>query len=337
MRGREALLYGIENDAIFLEGTAHAVGQQTRGLRIIGQNVAHLKPIVTGVLLIHGGQEIVRVHDEGGLVMLGFRAAGARGHEHGLDERMTRIADFVVLQSVAHAGETNEGNIDGRDVDLAHPAKRGHAGRVCLDLYRLGFAGGVAERTGMNPGNVRWIEQIVSHVEVIAIDRHRIAAGDSPGGIAVMVDAEYGRRLRQLRIAHPDPQQAVARDNGIAAHVRSLRNAVGTGQANALSAAIIGHAVISAFDVVAFDASHGQRQFAVHAGVFERNRTAVGFAVQHDPLIQHFDRHEPVRELNVQGRHVPCIAQEHLVSLVNRLMPSVRRTLVRRDAAPCIG
>ena len=130
MRGREALLYGIENGAIFLESAAHAVGQLSRGLRIIGQDIAHLKPIVSGLLIIHGGQEIVGIHDEGRLVMFCLRTCGARRDEYGLDERMTRITNFVMLQAIACTGETNEGNIDGRDVDFAHPAKRGHAGRV---------------------------------------------------------------------------------------------------------------------------------------------------------------------------------------------------------------
>jgi len=70
---------------------------------------------------------------------------------------MTRITDFVVLPSIAHAGEANEGNIDGRDVDSRIQRKRGHAGRVCLDLYRLDSQAALPKEPGLNPGNVRWV------------------------------------------------------------------------------------------------------------------------------------------------------------------------------------
>ena len=81
--------------------TLSAIRREASGS--FGEDVAHLKPIVAGVLLVDGRQEIVRVHDEGGHVMFRLRAAGARRHEDGLDERMTRIANFVMLQSIASA------------------------------------------------------------------------------------------------------------------------------------------------------------------------------------------------------------------------------------------
>src|SRR6266851_325707 len=124
---------------------------------------------------------------------------------------MARVTDFVMLQSITLAGETYEWDIDWRHVDGAHPAERGHTGAVGLDLDRFRFTGRIAERSGMNPGDMRRVQQIVGHVEVIAIDRHRIAVSDAPGRIAVVIDAEDRRRLRQLRVAHPDPEQPVAR------------------------------------------------------------------------------------------------------------------------------
>jgi hypothetical protein len=45
------------------------------------------------------------------------------------------------------------------------------------------------------------------------------------------------------------------------------------------AARIEGHAVVAAFDVVAFDAAHRERRMAVTAAVIERYRAAVGGAV----------------------------------------------------------
>ena len=78
-RGRKALLDGIENDAIFFEGAAHAVGHLPRGLRIVGQNIAHLKPVIARAARVDRRQKIVRVHDERGLTAFRVPVAGTCG------------------------------------------------------------------------------------------------------------------------------------------------------------------------------------------------------------------------------------------------------------------
>ena len=120
-------------------------------------------------------------------------------------------------------------------------------------------------------------------------------------------------RVRLGRIAHPDPDQAVALDRRIAAHAELGRNVVLSGDLHALAARVELEAVVHAAHAVAFDAAVRQARAAVAAAIVQRHRPARLAAVQHDGLVEDRAReHAPVDQLVVPGGHVPAVHEERL-------------------------
>ena len=73
----------------------------------------------------------------------------------------------------------------------------------------------------------------VGQVQVIAMDRHRVAAIHAPGGIAPMRYIDDSSRIRLRPVAHPYPYQSITLDGGVAAHHRALRRMRQTRRAHA--------------------------------------------------------------------------------------------------------
>ena len=102
----------------------------------------------------------------------------------------------------------------------------------------------------------------------------------------MVLDLQHRRTLSQCGIAHPDPEQAVAVLHRVAANPCQGRNLRLRGRLDACAAAVEGQAVVAALDGVAFDATHGQRQLAVRAGVFQGHGRAVFAAVEHYVIVE---------------------------------------------------
>lgn len=96
-----------------------------------------------------------------------------------------------------------------------------------------------------------WVQQIVRHVEVIAVDRHRLAAIDAPGRITEMFDMENLCGIGFRGLTHPDPDEPVTFLHRVGADAGHMRNTLCTRHAGAGAGTVEGQSVIAAFDVVA--------------------------------------------------------------------------------------
>ena len=167
----------------------------------------------------------------------------------------------------------------------------------------------------MDPGDVGRIEQVVGHVEVVAVERHGLAAIDAPCRVVEILHLENVLRVGLFRLAHPYPEQAVALVNGVGAHLGDMGNTLCTRNAGAGARTVEGQAVIAAFHVVALDAAHGERQLAMGTGIFERGRASVLLAVKHDVYTEDGDGLQLAANLVIPGCDVPGILEKHLALL----------------------
>ena len=163
----------------------------------------------------------------------------------------------------------------------------------------------------MDPRHMRGVEQIVGHVEVIAIEQHRLAAIDAPSRIAPVIDLENQSRIRFFRFAHPYPEQSVTFGDRIRTNACNMRYLFSTGHARAGSGAVKSQAVIAAFDCVALDAAHGQRQLAVRACVFKRGHGTIRPAIEDDIFAKDSGGLQLVRDLMVPCGNVPTVSKKH--------------------------
>ncbi len=222
---------------------------------------------------------------------------------------MAGIAHFVVLFAVAVAAEFQERRVEGRGFRVAHPARNDDAvvgdGGVRGDVR----AGRVAEGRLMYPGDVRGVEQVVGHVEVIAFDRHAVAAIKPPGRIAPVIDVHDFRGVGLGRFAHPDPDEAVTLFHWIRMYAGGFGHPLPTGRAGAGAGLIEGQAMVTALDFVALQTAHRQRQLAMRAGVLQRHRFAGAIAVHHDAFVKNGDGRQGMADVVVPTGDVPGVLQ----------------------------
>ncbi len=167
----------------------------------------------------------------------------------------------------------------------------------------------------MDPGNVGRIEQVVGHVEVVAVERHRLAAIDAPGRVIEIFHLENVLRVGLVRLAHPDPEQAVALMDGVGTHLGDMGNTLCTRDARAGARTVEGQAVIAAFHVVALDTAHGERQLAMGTGILQRGGLTILQAVKNDLFAEDGDGLQLAAYLVIPGRDVPGILEKHLALL----------------------
>ena len=141
--------------------------------------------------------------------------------------------------------------------------------------------------------------------------------------------------IRARRLAHPDPQPAMALRHRIGFDAGARRNGVLARHFHALPGAVIAQAVIVALQEIADQPAHGERQVAMDAAVFERDRPAVLLAKQHDRLAKDRAAERLARDLMVGSSDVPEIPQEHGRGSV---MPnSIRRRALFNQAVVLMG
>jgi hypothetical protein len=187
------------------------------------------------------------------------------------------------------------------------PAGDDHAVRRALDLD-----GGVlderriADGRFMYEGEMGEIEQVIDNELPIGLDV-QIGALRAPMWIVepMKVGNEVGIGARGL--THPDPKPAVTLGHGIGFHARARRNGVLARHPHALPGAVIAQAMIVALQVVADELAHGERQVAMDAAVFERDRRPVFLAKQHDRLAEDHAAERLAHDLAVGSGDVPEI------------------------------
>ena len=166
----------------------------------------------------------------------------------------------------------------------------------------------VADGLGVEEGLVGEVEQVVDQELVVALQM-QIAAHIGP--VRVLVEAHLGDfvRIRQLRVAHPDPGPLPAVDRRKLADGGALGNRRLAGNADARPTRVEGQAVIAALQLVAADhPAEGKGGMAVTAAILEGHRLARLGAVEDHRLAQQSTRQRFRADLVAERGHIPVVA-----------------------------
>ncbi|MNT05300.1 hypothetical protein D3C72_1399150 [compost metagenome] len=155
------------------------------------------------------------------------------------------------------------------------------------------------------------VEQVVGHVQVIAVDGHRIATVQPPVRVVPLGNVEKLGRVGQRRIAHPQPYQAVALLYRVAADLRRLRNTRHASGLHAGAGTVERQPVVATLDHITLQAPHRQRQLTVRASILQGNHGTVRLAIQHDGFAKEDGRMQGLLHFGVPGGGVPGVSQEH--------------------------
>ena len=90
----------------------------------------------------------------------------------------------------------------------------------------------------MDPRHMGWIQQIVGHKKVVAVDAEGCALVHTPSRIIEIPDLENLAGVRQRGIAHPDPDQPISFLCRVGADLGVRRDRALTGGHDALASAV---------------------------------------------------------------------------------------------------
>ena len=211
----------------------------------------------------------------------------------------------VVMPAVHVAGESAEPFEKPNRFRVAYPAPGQDRLAFGLHVYGDVFGCGVAQRGGVDKADVRRINQVFGHVQIVRFQMQRVAVVDLPGGVGEFGHVEHFGRVGAGRVAHPDPDDAVAfLDIGGFGQVGLARHP------HAGARTVEGQPVIAALHVVAHALALGQRQQAVRAAILKCDNAAVGFAVHDDVVTKDGKAAQVVVDLGRPRGHVPGISNE---------------------------
>jgi len=143
-----------------------------------------------------------------------------------------------------------------------------------------------------------------------------------PAGVHQLAIENF-RGIGELRVAHPDPDRAVALDRREAAHGKAGLRRVAPRHAHAGARAVEGDAVIAADQHLAIDPSLGERHPAMRASIFECGDGAAFGSEQCYGFVQDGAAEGFLADFIAERRHVPVVAQKH--DLVSRLETELSR------------
>ena len=172
--------------------------------------------------------------------------------------------------------------VERRRVAVEVPALHPEAALQFLDDRGLGdecIFLGAAQGPGVHERQVRKITQVVDDQQIVCVVM-QIGGNALPIRILQVGQVDDQGRIRLGRIAHPNPNEVAAFDDGVAAHLESRRNHVLAGNLHALSGAVVLDAVIHAAYSVAFEPALGEQRAAMRAAVVERDDLAAFTAIQ---------------------------------------------------------
>ena len=281
---------------------AHHVAGEDRFHRRIGEaEVAH-----EAVEVVRAALGLGRGRREGNEIDAARRVLAA-GEVHAVARR--HVLDD--LPAVDIVWEAAGALIERRRRSIADPARQSH--EPLLALHRRGELGdrGRADGAGMHIGEMRDVEHVVGDELVVAFHVDLLGLRVRPFAMVGPPPVRDQRGVGALGRAHPDPQPSVALDERIGANARLRRHARLPGDLGTAPVRREAQPMVAAAQLVAFEPAHRQRQVAVAAAIFQRDRCAVFAAIEHDRLVQQQPRERLARHLGCTGGDVPGAAQEH--------------------------
>ena len=156
---------------------------------------------------------------------------------------------------------------------------------------------------------MREIHQIVDEQTVIEFAaKARIA---SVPALLVRERKIEGRlTIRQSRIASPDMDEALFFDDRIGPNASTRRYPRLTRYTDTGAGLVIDKTVIAALQMIADHLAQRQGRLAMNAAILQRNRHALGVAIEHHRLIQQNSRQRCIGYLGRKRRDIPTVAQE---------------------------
>ena len=165
------------------------------------------------------------------------------------------------------------------------------------------------------------IEQVLDDELVVRLDMQAIALG-APRRMIEPAEVADLRRIGERRLAHPDPDPAVALDDRVAADAGRGGNDVLSRHADTLSGRIVSKAVVAALDQVARDRALVERVLAVTAAILERDDLPRRRAIEYDGLVQQDPSERSLPGYLVSpGRDVPGVPHKHSRSPFGACVP----------------
>jgi hypothetical protein len=180
----------------------------------------------------------------------------------------------------------------------------------------------------VHEGQVREVAEIVDDQQPVGIVV-QIRRQPAPFRIVQRRIIDDQRRIRECRIAHPDPQEMASLHHRITVHPQGLRYAILPRHLDAGAGGVVLHAVIHAAQTVPFDAPHRKGRAAMAAAIIERDVLAAFAAEQDHGFFQYGSRQFPaVDQLVIPGRHVPAILEKDMLFVIHdshHRLPKTRR------------
>ena len=242
------------------------------------------------------------------MAAVAFHRAGADFRTADIDREVRRFLIMDHLPAIDGAGKTADQLEQRRRGLVENPAHDMDLVVLARDLDRkIGHPVG-AQRRGMDIGDMAEIEQIVDQQPIAALDV-KIIADRHPVGIVVPVEIRNRCVIGQRRIAHPDPDPAIALDHRIVPHARTRRHQGLSRHRDAGTGRIEHQPMIGAFDATIGDFAHRQRHIAMRTAILQRCGRPVGAAKQHDRLIHDGPRQRAIIKLMRPGGDIPAITE----------------------------
>jgi len=167
------------------------------------------------------GRDRVQVPHVHALAAVALARAGAGGRRADVELHEARRAEMRELPAVdlEAVGEAAHLLVERRRQLVHDPARHYDAVALAFHVELRARESIRAERIGVQEGEVRGVEQVLDHQQVVGIDV-QVAAAEAPAGIVQPMEVLDQRRVRLGGVAHPDPEPVIFFDNRVRADPR---------------------------------------------------------------------------------------------------------------------
>jgi hypothetical protein len=198
--------------------------------------------------------------------------------------------------------------------DVFHEAAGDHFLALDLGRHRRFVDFLLADAGRVHVGLVGQVHQVVDHQAVLAVDVVQ-AATVGPFRILGPFQVVDGGRIGQRLVARPDPDEAVALFDRVAADAGEAAHALAR-HADRLAFAAHFQAVVAAHQVAVTDKAQRQRRAAVRAEILDRGDLAFLAAIKHDFFAADLAAQRFSVDLVGRAGHVPGVLREHACLLL---------------------
>src|SRR6185437_11326558 len=208
----------------------------------------------------------------------------------------------------------NDFSMERRRVAVVVPTFHAKAPLQPLDGRRLADVRVLlraAERAGVHERKVGKITQVVDDEQIVGVVVE-------VGGYALPLRVVQVRqiddlcRIRQRRLAHPDPDERTALHRRVAAYPQPWGNHILTRDLHTFAGAVVLDPVIHAADGIALATAVRQQCAAMRTAIVERDHSAAVAPIEQDVLPQQGAAQESaIDELVVDGGYVPTVPEKH--------------------------